>query len=135
MADDRDVPEAVLERLRAICLALPEAHEELAWVGVRWRIGKRTFAHVLMIRDAWPPVYERAFATEGPACVLTFESAGEELAALSAVGPPYHRPPWRPTIVGMVLGGDVDWGEIGELLTDSYRVLAPKRLTRQLDER
>jgi len=32
------------------------------------------------------------------------------------------------------LTGETDWQEIGELVTDSYRVLAPKKLTALLDE-
>jgi hypothetical protein len=42
--------------LRAICLGLPEAREERAWVGTRWMVGKKTFAHVLTVEDGWPPV-------------------------------------------------------------------------------
>jgi hypothetical protein len=49
------VPDKVLSRLRSVCLGLPEAHEETAWVGVRWRIRTNTFAHVLVINAGWPP--------------------------------------------------------------------------------
>ena len=70
------VPPAVLARLRAACRTLPEAREEAAWVGIRWRIRTATFAHVLMIVDGWPPAYARAAGTAGPACVLTFQSSG-----------------------------------------------------------
>jgi hypothetical protein len=31
------------------------------------------------------------------------------------------------------MDGDVDWAEIAELCEDAYRVVAPKRLTAQLD--
>ena len=72
--------------------------------------------------------YARAAATDGPITVLTFESSGPELAALSEAGSPFFKPPWRPTVVGMVLGARVDWDEVGELLTESYCVLAPKKL-------
>ena len=34
--------------------------------------------------------------------------------------------------VGVYLDGDVDWGELAELLRDSYRLTAPKRLVAQL---
>jgi hypothetical protein len=43
------VPNTIVARLRSIARKFPEAHEEAAWVGTRWRIGKNTFAHVLMI--------------------------------------------------------------------------------------
>jgi len=33
----------------------------------------------------------------------------------------------------VVLTDDTDWEEIGELVTESYRMLAPKKLTALLD--
>ena len=44
-----DVPEGIEARLRTICLALPDAYEQQAWVGVRWMVRNKTFAHVLGI--------------------------------------------------------------------------------------
>jgi predicted DNA-binding protein (MmcQ/YjbR family) len=45
--------------------------------------------------------------------------------------PPYLGPRgW----VGVWLDGDVDWAEVGELVTDGYRLAAPKRLARLLDQ-
>ena len=123
-----DVAADIVDRLRSVCLALPEAYEESAWVGTRWRIRKKTFAHVLTIDAGRPPGYARAAATEGPVTVLTFESSGPELAALSEAGHPFFKPPWRPTVVGMVLGAAVDWDEVEELLAESYCVHAPKKL-------
>ena len=123
-----DVAAEFVDRLRSVCLALPEAHEESAWVGTRWRIPKKTFAHVLTIDAGRPAGYARAAATDGPVTVLTFESSGPELAALSEAGHPFFKPPWRPTVVGMVLADGLDWDEVAELLTESYCVLAPKKL-------
>jgi hypothetical protein len=115
-------------RVRAVCLGLPEAHEELAWVGIRWRIRSRTFAHVLTIADGWPPAYAHAAGTEGPAQVLMFRSTGPELDALRHAGPPFFPTPWRPDEVGVHLTPDTDWAEVAELVTESYRLQAPKRL-------
>ncbi len=42
MPEYADVPDALLDELRAVCLGLPEAYEEQAWTGRRWRIRKRT---------------------------------------------------------------------------------------------
>jgi hypothetical protein len=36
--------------------------------------------------------------------------------------------PWRADEVGLVLGDDVEWTEVSELLTDSYCLLAPRSL-------
>lgn len=128
-----EVPVAVLSRLRSICLALPDAYEEQAWVGVRWRVRKRTFAHVLPIEENWPPAYVRAAAPDGPSVVLTFHAAGEELHALRNGGYPYFPSQWSQNIVGMIFDDGVDWDEVGELLTESYCLLAPKKLTAQVE--
>jgi len=122
------VPNAILARLRKACLALPETREEQAWVGTRWCIRKETFAHVLMIADGWPPVYARAAGTDGPACVLTFQSLGPRVDPDTFARAPYFRPLWRPDILGRFLDQDVDWRDITKLVTASYCLLAPKKL-------
>jgi hypothetical protein len=133
MAQQTEVPRAIVERLRTVCLDLPEAYEEQAWVGTRWCIRKQTFAHVLVIDKAWPPVYAKTFASDGPMTVLTFQSSGDELEAFSNLGHPFYRPVWRPGIVGTVLDTTTDWAEIAEVLTESYCLLAPQKLVAQLN--
>lgn len=127
-----DVPTDLVALLRSVCADLPEAYEEAAWTGVRWRVRGRTFAHVLTIADGWPPVYARAAGTGGPCCVLTFRAAGDELVALRSGGAPFFAPPWRSDEVGLVLDGSVDDDEVRELVVESYRVLAPQRLRRAM---
>jgi len=122
------VPPDVLAELRSICTALPEVREEEAWIGTRWRIRTHTFAHVLTIDAGWPPAYAKAAGTDGPVTVLTFRSGGDELHALAHTGSPFFKPVWWPDIVGLELGPDTDWDEVAELITESYRLLAPKRL-------
>jgi hypothetical protein len=132
--EDRGVPERaevateVVERLGAIALALPEAREEDAWVGTRWRIRTATFAHVVAVADGWPPAYAAAAGSAGPVTVLTFRADVDEVAALRAIGPPFFKPVWFRDIVGMALDDDTDWREVEELVTESYCLLAPKRL-------
>ena len=46
MSGPGDVSSEILDRLRPICRRLPDAYEEPAWIGVRWRIRNRTVAHV-----------------------------------------------------------------------------------------
>jgi hypothetical protein len=118
----------IVGRVGAICGALPETVEEDAWVGVRWRIRTKTFAHVVPIEDGRPDAYAVAAGTPGPVTVLTFRSAGEELEVLAATGPPFFKPVWFRDIVGMALDDDTDWREVEELVTESYCLLAPKRL-------
>ena len=133
MTQHRDVPPAIVDRLRALCLALPETLEEDAWAGIRWRIRTKTFAHVVMIDDGWPPAYARAAGSEGPLVVLTFRAAGPELDALVHTGAPFFKPPWFADIVGMAITDDVDWDEVTELVTESYRLLAPRKLAMLVD--
>ena len=133
MVNHADVQVETLVKLRSVCTGLPEAYEEQAWVGTRWRIRTRTFAHVLAVDSGWPPAYAQAAGSDGPITVLTFRSSGPELEALSHAGHPFFSPRWWPDIVGMVLHPDVDWDEVGELITESYCVLAPKRLVELVD--
>jgi len=126
--DDPDVADEVLDRLRSICLDLPEVVEEEAWVGVRWRVRTRTFAHVVAVRGGRRAADAAAAGTDRPATILTFRSSGDELEALRGIGPPFFGPVWFRDIVGVVLGDDVDWVEIAELVTESYCVVAPQRL-------
>jgi hypothetical protein len=132
MAQRAEVSLDTLAKLRSVCCALPEAYEESAWVGSRWRVRKQTFAHVLVIDDGWPPVYAKTAGTDGPSTVLTFQSEGQDLAALSNIGHPFFRPRWRPNIVGMFVDDAADWAEIGELLTESYCLLAPAKLVQRV---
>jgi hypothetical protein len=100
-----DVPPEILDRLRPVCLGLPESYEEPAWVGTRWRIRKRTFAHVLTVDPDRHVAHARATATDHPICVLTFRSPGDEIDGLVTSG---HRSSSRAgatDVVGMVLDG------------------------------
>jgi hypothetical protein len=123
----------VVARLAKIALALPEAHEEDAWTGVRWRIRTKTFAHVMVGQEGYESAFRDITGIAEPTTVLTFRASGDELLALVHAGLPFYRPPWSPTIVGMVLDDTTDWGEVSELVTESYRFCAPQKLVRQLD--
>lgn len=113
-----DVPEDIEARVRELCLGLPDAYEERAWKGTRWMVRKRTFAQVLGIEDD----------TTGPRVVLSFRSTGEELEVLRAAGHPFLFLGWGRDAVGIVLDDDTDWEEVHELVTESFCVLAPKKL-------
>jgi hypothetical protein len=137
VAESANLPAELVASVRAVCLRLPEAHEEPAWVGIRWRVGKRTFAHLLAIESGWPPAYARAAATDGPVRVLTFRSPSPERDALCTMGQPFFKPAWGPDVMGLVLDGGVnpgvDWNEVAELITESYCLLAPRRLVSLVD--
>lgn len=124
---------AVVRRLAATAAALPDAYEEEAWTGVRWRVRSRTFAHVLVAQEGYTSAYRDMTGVTEPTTVLTFRSTGDELLALTNAGPPFYQPPWSPTVVGMVLDEATDWDEVAELVTESYRCCAPQKLVRLLD--
>lgn len=123
-----DVPPPVLDRVRRLCLALPDAYEEEAWTGVRWLVRRRTFAHVLTVEGDAGSAHARAAQTDGPATLVTFRSQGEELEVLRRAGHPFFSAGWGRDVVGMVLEATTDWDEVAELLTESYCVLAPGTL-------
>ena len=106
-----------MERLRGL-LRFPECVEEDAWTGVRWRVRRATVAHV--------------FGGEDQLFRVTFRADPQEVRAFEHLGHPYFRAGWGGDVVGVVLDGSVDWGEMAELLTDSYCVQAPEHLAAQV---
>ena len=117
--------------VRPAALSLPAVVEEPAWLGVRWRVRGRTFAHVLVVRDGRPPSYAQALGGV-PHCVVAFRSGGPELDALAHAGPPFHAVPGRDGVVLLDLDRPVDREELHELLTESWLVLAPASLRSRL---
>jgi hypothetical protein len=57
----------------------------------------------------------------------------DEREALLSIGHPLFPPRAGGDRIGVLLTDDTDWEEIRELVTDSYRVLAPKKLSVLLD--
>ncbi|MFC5728864.1 MULTISPECIES: MmcQ/YjbR family DNA-binding protein [Nocardioides] len=119
MPDRPDVPGDHLARLRAMMSRLPECVEEDAWVGVRWRVGGSTVAHV--------------FGGEDQLFRITFRAEPDEVMAFQHLGAPYFKTEWGSNVVGMLLDDDTDWDELGELLTDSFCIQAPPRLADLVD--
>jgi hypothetical protein len=124
----------VVARLATTALALPEAYEEDAWTGVRWRIRAKTFAHVMVAQEGYESSFRAITGIPDPTTLLTFRATGDELLALVHAGRPFYKPPWSPTIVGMEVDDDTDWDEVAELVTESYRFCAPQKLVRLLEE-
>ena len=57
----------------------------------------------------------------------------DERDALLSIGHPFFAPRGGRGPIGVRIAGDTDWQEIRELVTDSYRKLAPKKLTALLE--
>ena len=118
MADDP------LERLRALCLALPEVTEKLSHGSPTWFVRKKVF---VTYADHHHGVDILGFWCAAP------PGAQEELVA--AEPDRFYRPPYvgHRGWLGVRLDVAVDWAEIAEVVTDAYRCVAPKRVVADLD--
>jgi YjbR len=121
-----DVPEDIVERIRALCLALPEVT-----VRVDGSLTEaRSTAHSFDIRRrSFCLLVARADPAGKPVPLLVLRAGPDEREALLSIGHPFFASRAGRDRIVVVLTGDTDWQEIGELVTDSYRILAPKKLT------
>lgn len=111
-----------LARLRAICLALPEATEKEAWGDPTWRVRNKIFA---MQKGNY----------EGGRPSVWFKAADGAQRALVEAKPRWlFVPPYvgNKGWVGAYLDKRVPWAMLQELVTDSYRVIAPRRLAERV---
>jgi predicted DNA-binding protein (MmcQ/YjbR family) len=108
--------ESPKDRLRALCLALPESVQTQMRRGPTYRVNDKIFATDRAV-DSRPSVWCKA--PTGSQGILV----GAEPRRFFV--PPYFGPKgW----VGMWLDRDPDWDEVASLIRRSYRLVAPKRL-------
>jgi hypothetical protein len=125
-----EVPEDIVERIRTLCLALPEVTVRVDESLTRTRSTAQSF-----------DIRRRSFcllvAREGPAGMpvplLVLRADPDERDALLSMGHPFFTSRAGRDRIIVVPTGDTDWEEIRELVTESYRILAPKKLTALLD--
>lgn len=111
-----------VERLRAICLALPEAGERETWEHPTFRVRDKIFA-MAVPREGVPAVWCKA--PKGSQAVLLAADPARFFA------PPYVGPKgW----VGMILQPRPDWDEVAALVRRSYRLVAPRALAARVAE-
>lgn len=113
-----------LERVREICLALPEATEKLAWGEPTWRVQDKIFAQYEDHHHGDPVVGVWCKAPDGLQDVLV----GAEPARFYVPRYVGHKG-W----IGIRTDAPQDWAHVAELLCDSYRMTAPARLRTALD--
>jgi predicted DNA-binding protein (MmcQ/YjbR family) len=117
------VAEPVIERLRGICLALPEATEQETWDDPTFRVRAKIFA---MVRRRDGQVSMWCKGRPGAQDVLVTADPARFFV------PPYVGPKgW----IGVRLDGEVAWDELTDLVIESYRMIAPKRVAALLDKR
>lgn len=114
-----------LPRLRALCLALPETSERDSHGEPTWFVrGRKTFV---------------CYADHHHDDRLGFWCAappGAQEALLASAPDRFFYPPYvgHRGWLGVRLDiPGIDWDEIGELVANAYRVIAPKRLVALLD--
>ena len=125
-----EVPEDIFERVSTICLALPEVT-----VRVDASLTKaRSTAHSFDIRRrSFCLLVAREGSTGKPVPLLLLRADPDERDALRSIGHPFFAPQAGRDRIGVWLTHDTDWEEIRELVTESYRRLAPKKLIALLD--
>jgi YjbR protein len=125
-----EIPGDILERVSALCLTLPE-------VTVRVdasRSKSRSTAHSFDIRRRSFCLLVAVEGRTGNAVpLLVLRADPDERDALLSIGHPFFAPRAGGGRIGVRLTDGSDWEEVRELLTESYRRLAPKKLTALLD--
>ncbi|HVF31820.1 MAG TPA: MmcQ/YjbR family DNA-binding protein [Acidimicrobiales bacterium] len=118
------VPDEFLVRVGAMCEALPETARQSDRFAHSFRVRRSVYAQLLAPEDqqgrAVPMVIVRADPVERD--------------VLAAIGHPYFPTRSGADRVGVLLDDRTDWEEIGELVTESYRIVAPKKLAALLDD-
>ena len=111
-----------LPRLRALCTALPEVTEKTSHGEPTWFVRKVFVTYADHHHDdrvafwcAAAPGVQEARVAERPARFFRPPSVGGR--------------GW----LGVWLDGELDWTEIGEIVTDAYREIAPKKLVALLE--
>ncbi len=116
-----------LDRLRALCLALPEVSERLSHGEPAWFIrGRKQFATLADHHhdDRF------AFWCAAP--------PGAQEALVASDPQHYFRPPYvgHRGWLGVYLDvDDIDWAVLAEIITDAFRTVAPAKLASALPER
>jgi predicted DNA-binding protein (MmcQ/YjbR family) len=109
-----------LERVRAICLALPEAVEVEAWGHPTFRAGKKMFAGLGESNPGGPTLGLK----------VGFDRQDELLQDPRFFPTPYAA---HQGWVSLRLDAGTDWEEVKGLLREAYRQVALKRMLKALE--
>jgi hypothetical protein len=116
-----------LERVREICLALPEVSERLSHGQPTFFVGgKKTFV-----------MYLDNHHDDGRLALWCAAPPGMQEALTQAEPEHYFRPPYvgHRGWIGVHLNKGLDWNEIAGAIEDAYLTVAPKRLVKQVTAR
>ena len=122
------MPPSPLTRLRKLCLALPEAHEVEAWGEPTFRVRNKMFAMF-----AAPNNHHGG----GRPAVWCKAAPGNQSLMVGVAPDRFFVPPYVGPSgwVGVWLDRDPDWAEVADLMRDSWRLVAPRKLLAELDRK
>ena len=120
-AADAELVKDFLPRLREICLSLPETSEVEAWGHPTFRVNNKIFA---------------SYGVEGGKASMGVKTTPDMQASLVSSDPRFSIAAYvgQHGWVSLNLAGAIDLGEVENLVEGSYRLIAPGRLVRRLDE-
>jgi predicted DNA-binding protein (MmcQ/YjbR family) len=106
-----------IDRLRRICLSLPEAEERETWEVPTFRVRSKIFAMHTDDAERRPSVWLKA-------------PPGSQQVLVGADGERFFVPPYvgHKGWVGMRLDRRPNWDEVALLVRRSYRMTAPRKL-------
>lgn len=109
------------DRLRSICLTLPDAVEKEAWGDPTFRVRDKIFA-----------MEKRG---DGRISVWCKAPPGSQEILVGADPDRFFVPPYvgAKGWIGVRLDRAPDWDEVAAIVRRSYRLIAPKRLAARLD--
>jgi len=104
------------DRLRQLCLGLPEAAEKEAWGDATFRVRDRIFA---MVKSG-----------DGRTSLWAKAPPGSQQVLVGADPDRFFVPPYvgHKGWIGMRLDSDSDWREVTAVVRRSYVMTAPRRL-------
>ncbi len=112
-----------LNQLRAICLALPETIE-------KGGVGDPTFR----VRDK---IFAMQHLVDGRMSMWCKAPSGAQAVLVGSDPEKFFVPPYvgHHGWVGAWLDVEIDWDLVADLVEESYRMIAPKRLSALLEQR
>lgn len=114
------MPETPIEKLRTICLALPEAVE-----------GEGVGSPSFKVRDK---IFAMHHPHQGRSSMWCKAPSGLQGVLVENEPERFFVPPYvgKNGWVGLWLDVEQDWSQIRDLVEDSYRMTAPKRLVKMM---
>jgi predicted DNA-binding protein (MmcQ/YjbR family) len=120
MKEDLTKRDHLLRHLREICLKLPECKETLKWGNPTFVAGKKMFAALDRYHDRW--------------CIAFVSTLADQKKLVVKSG--FFPAPYAAKYGWVCRDAEdkLNWKEMKKLLTDSYRLVALKRMLKTLHE-